>query len=1130
MSALRIGLYSVDPVGLTSYHAFDPESYFLVTTLADQLIQIDLNGDVQPSLATSWSRASPTSVEFQLREGVEFHNGEEVDADSVVATFRAHREPTPSKSAGVLSTLAAVTKLGKYRFLLETKMPDAMLMRRLFWSEIYPASVLTQHGRDHLAHTPIGAGAYKLVHWKRGHEIVLQRHERHWAKRATVDEIRLPILRRKEWVDRLAKGELDAAWDIDSNDRIRAARFPGVRVVSRESAVAQWFLLRNRGPLKDLAVRQALNHAINRPLLVDLTEHGYGEPQRGIATRQQQGYTELEAFRYSPELSRRLLQQAGYKEGFVLRGIVSETSTALYFMVREFLARVGVRLEAEIVPRAEWIGKVVMGNFAGKPYDCDFAVASLDNPLLDSLFHQFIFLFSHGPFSLTQDEAYDQQFLRAASTIDPPDCPQPETGRAKLERYARDQAMLLFTVQQQVHAAWREGVDVPLPKSGHFGAPAFWNVRVVSERAADAPDPSRPAPASEDLKSLLEGTSHTGTFYLQPGTTFNETSVRQIWKNIVTSEERWHVQNEPMFRELVSQLEAKTSLANVLDSTDRVAIAGYTSEQRLLFVNRGYELMFGRQGPSAFEILDAAASTPWPRIRDEVEAKGAWLGPVAVTGIKGTKLELYLSVTRAIDDEGAVIGHTFVFSDFSGEQERIKTEAIRSILDNVPYGLFRCDARARMLPGYSSAARQFFHARSSEVVGVELTELLQLPAREARHFAVCYEQIFEDLLPEEVNLAQLPSQLQLGERICRLSASVVRDAAGGVSSVLFTLLDITAQVEAEREVERLRSVVQVMRFKSSFEAFVRGFLSGIRVLAATSLDGEHQLEARRALHTAKGVFAQFGLMELARQIHRIEDRSRISQADLSEVRSGIVNLVRENHVLWGIELDRTEERFVISNDVLTHVETCAARATSLEELRAMLSESLSTIRERSVAELAGPLERNHDLLCRRLGKSSKFTLYGAELRCPARLAGVFSSLTHLVRNALDHGVEAPGERGDKPEQASLELFANRTASEVVLRIIDDGRGIDVADVAERAVRLGVITTVELERLSPAERLQLVFADGISTAKEVTDTSGRGVGMSAVRHAVHAVGGSIAIESELGRRTVVELRLPLASPP
>lgn len=144
------------------------------------------------------------------------------------------------------------------------------------------------------------------------------------------------------------------------------------------------------------------------------------------------------------------------------------------------------------------------------------------------------------------------------------------------------------------------------------------------------------------------------------------------------------------------------------------------------------------------------------------------------------------------------------------------------------------------------------------------------------------------------------------------------------------------------------------------------------------------------------------------------------------------------------------------------------------------------------------------------------------------LEAVKDPLTHLVRNAVDHGIEPPAERlaAGKDRQGTLTLRASHAGGQVVVEVEDDGRGIDPAKVGERAVARGLRTAEQVAAASDAELLQLLFLPGFSTAEKVTNVSGRGVGMDVVRSNVEAVGGSVDVESSPGDGTVWRLRIPL----
>lgn len=144
------------------------------------------------------------------------------------------------------------------------------------------------------------------------------------------------------------------------------------------------------------------------------------------------------------------------------------------------------------------------------------------------------------------------------------------------------------------------------------------------------------------------------------------------------------------------------------------------------------------------------------------------------------------------------------------------------------------------------------------------------------------------------------------------------------------------------------------------------------------------------------------------------------------------------------------------------------------------------------------------------------------------LEAIKDPLTHLIRNAVDHGVEPPEDRvaRGKPVQGRITLRAFHEGGQVNIEIADDGRGIDVAKLRAKAVRLGHVTAEQAARLSERESLNLIFAAGFSTAEAVSNVSGRGVGMDVVRTNVEKIGGTADVQTHLGSGTSVHLKIPL----
>ncbi len=201
----------------------------------------------------------------------------------------------------------------------------------------------------------------------------------------------------------------------------------------------------------------------------------------------------------------------------------------------------------------------------------------------------------------------------------------------------------------------------------------------------------------------------------------------------------------------------------------------------------------------------------------------------------------------------------------------------------------------------------------------------------------------------------------------------------------------------------------------------------------------------------------------------------------------------------------------------------------LSGIIADMRDAITRTRMQRIENLFVGLPRMVRDLSSELGKQVMVDIDGGDVELDREMIEMIRDpLTHIVRNAVDHGIEKPAERlkAGKREIGILSVSARQSGNQILIDIADDGRGIDRRRLVEKAVASGVIDAAEAARLSPQQQLELIFEAGLSTAARVTSISGRGVGMDVVRSNIERIGGIVEVDSKLGQGSRMTLRVPL----
>jgi two-component system sensor histidine kinase and response regulator WspE len=212
-----------------------------------------------------------------------------------------------------------------------------------------------------------------------------------------------------------------------------------------------------------------------------------------------------------------------------------------------------------------------------------------------------------------------------------------------------------------------------------------------------------------------------------------------------------------------------------------------------------------------------------------------------------------------------------------------------------------------------------------------------------------------------------------------------------------------------------------------------------------------------------------------------------------------------------------------------HVEDFESFARRNEDLSNRLHHEVIVSRMRPLADGIRGFPRLVRDVARTLGKQVRFEVRGEQTGVDRDILDKLEApLSHLIRNALDHGIELPADReaAGKPATGTIRLEARHRAGMLQITLVDDGRGIDVERLRSHAVTRGLVARQVADQLSELELLEFLFLPGFSTKESVTEISGRGVGLDVVQSMVKSVGGSVRVSTQPGRQTVFTLQLPI----
>jgi peptide/nickel transport system substrate-binding protein len=341
-----------------------------LTVLAD-------DGTVAPGLALRWEVVAPTRWRFYLRDGVTFANGAPFTADTVKFVIQTLQAPESAAlySANEVRAIAEVTVVDQATVDIVTRVPDAILDRRLSHIYMVPEEYWKNVGADGFVMAPIGTGPYQLVDWglKSG-RYDLKRNPTSWRVTKNVGIIRFQVLPDATTREQaLTSGQVALAYN-PGLDNLKLLSDLGYVVLVRERSPVEGIALPNRdpkSPLADVRIRRAMNHAVNREAMAkSLLQNATSYNAQG-ALPDMFGYNpDVTPYVYDPALAKKMLAEAGYQSGFELALTVRLDGkgpewAGIYQAVVQDLAAVGIRVTLRSVPAQEWLKMWNTGNWNG---------------------------------------------------------------------------------------------------------------------------------------------------------------------------------------------------------------------------------------------------------------------------------------------------------------------------------------------------------------------------------------------------------------------------------------------------------------------------------------------------------------------------------------------------------------------------------------------------------------------------------------------------------------------------------------------------------------------------------------------------------------------------------------------
>lgn len=359
-----------DAISLSPHNTNDQPSARVMRQIYDTLIVQTEDLELVPGLAESWEQIDATTWQFNIRQGVTFHNGSLLTASDVAWTLNRLRDPaTGAPAAFLVGFINTVEATGDHTVRLTTNASFAPLLAHLAHTatSILNEAAVTAAGADYGTTVVVGTGPFKFVRWDTASQIVLERNDSWWGGTVLPAEVVFrPIIEGTVRAIELEAGGIDIAYALEPRDYLRIQGTPRV-VVDEIETLATAYVGFNaaKAPYNDARVRQAINHALDVSAIIDAIYEGLGIPASGPISPQVFGANlDLEGYDYNPDRARQLLAEAGYANGFSTSLWTNDNPLRIQIaeIAQAYLAEVGITVDIQVLEWGAYLDGTAAGN------------------------------------------------------------------------------------------------------------------------------------------------------------------------------------------------------------------------------------------------------------------------------------------------------------------------------------------------------------------------------------------------------------------------------------------------------------------------------------------------------------------------------------------------------------------------------------------------------------------------------------------------------------------------------------------------------------------------------------------------------------------------------------------------